>query len=420
MKNPVQLAALAWWLSILTAFAQGSLTPPGAPGSTMKTLSQVEPRTPISSLPFIITQPGSYYLTTNVNTSVSNAITIAVNGVSLDLSGFTISSSTANAANGGSAILINSGLRNISIANGFIQGGVTNNGSGVYSGSGFGYGIYYSGIAPANVLMLRVSISGCLYHGIYLNSLDSTVAESCTVRTVGSYGISAGTVKESSALDCGESGIFGFVVSDCNGQSSGSGYGVFGSQTVLNCYGSSSSGDGISCNLAENSSGYGGGFGIGVAADSALNCYGFSGSGDGVSTTSAQNCYGYSANSYGINSNTAHDCYGDTISGTGVGGSIAVSCYGTSNNGNAVSVNNAESCYGYSSGNGYGIIALTAVNCIGYCNGSGTGIDASYIGNSCYGYSYSGTGVFAFIANSCHGSTTIGTPLSTSHNVNSF
>lgn len=38
-------------LQILSADAQGSLTPPGAPGPTMLSLSQVEPRTPISSLP---------------------------------------------------------------------------------------------------------------------------------------------------------------------------------------------------------------------------------------------------------------------------------------------------------------------------------------------------------------------------------
>src|SRR5215469_3290983 len=133
MKTKINLpgAALALGLfSILnshvsTAFAQGSLTPPGAPGATMLTLSQMQPRTPISSLPLTITQPGSYYLTTNLACSVSNAITIAVSGVSLDLSGFTISSTVANAVNGGTAISFNSGLRNISIANGFIQSGVT-------------------------------------------------------------------------------------------------------------------------------------------------------------------------------------------------------------------------------------------------------------------------------------------------------
>jgi hypothetical protein len=34
---------------LTTAFAQGSLTPPGAPAATMKTLAQIEPRTPVDA-----------------------------------------------------------------------------------------------------------------------------------------------------------------------------------------------------------------------------------------------------------------------------------------------------------------------------------------------------------------------------------
>jgi hypothetical protein len=72
-----------------TAFAQGSLTPPGAPVPTMKTLAQIEARTPISSLPFTITNSGSYYLTTNLN-SAGQGITISADNVAIDLSGFGI------------------------------------------------------------------------------------------------------------------------------------------------------------------------------------------------------------------------------------------------------------------------------------------------------------------------------------------
>jgi hypothetical protein len=44
----------------LSAFGQGPLTPPGPPALTMKTLQQIEPRTPISSVPVTITTSGSY------------------------------------------------------------------------------------------------------------------------------------------------------------------------------------------------------------------------------------------------------------------------------------------------------------------------------------------------------------------------
>ena len=82
-----------------TAFAQGSLTPPGAPAPTMKSADQIysklDPRTPISSAPFIITNSGSYYLTCNLTVSSGDAIDINTNGVTLDLNGFIISSTTA-------------------------------------------------------------------------------------------------------------------------------------------------------------------------------------------------------------------------------------------------------------------------------------------------------------------------------------
>ncbi|MGZ5022930.1 MAG: hypothetical protein ACXWAX_10115, partial [Chthoniobacterales bacterium] len=72
-----------------TAFAQGSLTPPAAPTPTMKSLDQIEPRTPISSLPFTISTAGSYYVTANLTGVVGqHGITINADNVTLDLGGF--------------------------------------------------------------------------------------------------------------------------------------------------------------------------------------------------------------------------------------------------------------------------------------------------------------------------------------------
>ena len=65
--------------------------PPGPPAAMMKTLDQIEPRVTVDAAhtpgnatnAFIITQPGSYYLTGNVAVASGNAIFIATNDVTL-------------------------------------------------------------------------------------------------------------------------------------------------------------------------------------------------------------------------------------------------------------------------------------------------------------------------------------------------
>ncbi len=97
-------------------YAQGSLTPPGAPAPTMRTLDQLEPRMPIGSLPFAITQPGSYVVVRNLS-GASGGITVSASNVTLDLNGFTLSGDRLVLGHG---IVVVPG-DNVAIQNGVLQ-----------------------------------------------------------------------------------------------------------------------------------------------------------------------------------------------------------------------------------------------------------------------------------------------------------
>src|SRR5215813_4957107 len=98
MKNATLLRTLTIVLlgtTVETTFPAaepGPLNPVGPPAvGLFKTLDQVEPRTPISSLPFTINQPGSYYLTGNLTGAPgANGINISASDVTLDLGGFAL------------------------------------------------------------------------------------------------------------------------------------------------------------------------------------------------------------------------------------------------------------------------------------------------------------------------------------------
>lgn len=196
MKTPsltMGLVILSVHLGTTTAvLAQGNLTPPGPPAPTMKSLAQVEPRTPISSLPFTINNPGSYYLTANLTgVSPTNGITVAANNVSVDLNGFALVGATGS-VNG---ITTRGSATNLIVRNGNI--------------SGWGqYGILASAASSPDSLCERLTIANCGNGGIWISG--GTVSD-CTIVSCAGNGIqigTAGTISGCTILSCNGDGVF--------------------------------------------------------------------------------------------------------------------------------------------------------------------------------------------------------------------
>ena len=127
MSAKISLFLFVFTLSV-HSFAQGDLTPPGAPSATMKTLDQIEPRTIIPSLPYTITQTGSYYLASNLvlTAANTNGIDIESDDVTIDLNGFALEGN-ASAYDG---IHVDTAKRNLIVKNGHLRGW---SGSGKYA-----------------------------------------------------------------------------------------------------------------------------------------------------------------------------------------------------------------------------------------------------------------------------------------------
>jgi hypothetical protein len=308
----ILLAAAFSVLFSSSGFTQGSLTPPGPPGPTMKALDQIEPRTPIGSLPFAITQSGSYYFTKNLNFTAASgdAITISASNVTVDLMGFTLSSSNAVT---GDAIRMNPGVRNISIRNGVIAGTTTVTVSGsapnqtwALSVSGFNNGINAVTSPEAGSCQFsHLRISGCRLIG--LNGGEEAVIEQVTAAQNGSLGmrISSGSITNSTALTNHDAGIACLAgsVSNC-AAATNAGNGIIGiASTVTNS------------NCISNGTN-----GISVLIGNVTNCIAASNKNAGISTSTGS-----------VTSSTA---YNNGDDGIYAASGVVAFCKSSSNNAN--------------------------------------------------------------------------------------
>ncbi len=311
--------------------AQGSLTPPGAPAPTMKTLDQIEPRTPISTVPFSINTSGSYYLTGNlaVGTGGSNAITINADHVTLDLNGFTLSSTASPAS--GSGVFLSGPRTNVAIKNGNIRGTTTVS-AGVFTTGGFSNGIFQGTGSGGNQTVEDVRVSGVGNSGIFLINAAGEVGTfsvgRCSVTVCGGPGIQADNLRDCVVNSAGQTAMFGRILSNCFGECVGFGAGISGALVVENSRGISVGSAGISGGVVLNCQGVSVS-GAGINAGQASNSSGFSTSGNGLSAVeNVTNCSGTSTSGpFGMNVNgTASFCRGQRDGGIAIQAGLAISC----------------------------------------------------------------------------------------------
>ena len=269
----IQSAAMAFLLATVTCqqttFAQGSLTPPGAPAPTMKTLEQIEPRIPISSLPYIISQPGSYYLTTNLTgVAGQDGITISGARVTLDLMGFELRgvpgalsgirmnpATSPHVLNGSIVSWGQDGINGTNGSGGAIERlRVSNNGR---------YGISFGSASQVR----HCIVFGNGIAGILLS--NDVEVDDCVSTGNGTHGIQAGTGSTirrcmavgNSAAGITGSGLDGLNIVECNTEFNGSGIATLGQTIVKDCFARSNAVVGIAvgpgstvqgCNASDN------------------------------------------------------------------------------------------------------------------------------------------------------------------------
>jgi parallel beta-helix repeat protein len=259
------------------AFAQGSLNPPGAPAPNFKTLSQIEPRTPISSLPITISTPGSYYLTTNLTFSGLPGFLIQCDDVTIDLNGFTVTGDRVSSgvscpvAPGGrkNVHILNGSFRNCfngidcaAIADGRLENVLVFSNSANGMSLGRGWTISHCTVSSNNFDGIHLG-SNCrvvdcvteLNNGSGIIESNNCMVSGCVIQSNGFCGIITGdgttivncSINDSrGAVSMGIRAGLGCTIQSCVVRNSGS-HGILALEgsTVMNCTVRSSAGTGI-------------------------------------------------------------------------------------------------------------------------------------------------------------------------------
>lgn len=213
----------------------GPLDPPAGPvAPSYKTLSEVEPRIAINAVNtpgdsnsvFFITQPGSYYLTGNVQgESGKHGIKISASNVTLDLSGFQllgVTGSRAGVVSSAELVVIRNGTmrqwgeQGVYVANQTIV-------ENIHVLNSAGDGIYGSGVTHIR----NCTVYGGASRGIL--AFNGSNVSDCTVSACLGVGIE----------------VYGSTISACASSGSSIGIRTLGFTSILDCHAQGNKGDGI-------------------------------------------------------------------------------------------------------------------------------------------------------------------------------